>query len=49
MPKLIKEHVGNVYRTRKVKTFWDKVKEVLQAVASVAFVLAIIGLFIGGQ
>ena len=49
MPKIIEEQIGTIMRRRKVKTFGDKVKEVLQGIASVAFVLALIGLFIGGQ
>lgn len=49
MPKIIEEQVGTIIRRRKVKTFGDKLKEVLQGIASVAFVLMLIGLFIGGQ
>lgn len=49
MPKIIEEQVGTIMRRRKVKTFGDKVKEVLQGIASVAFVLMLIGLLFSGQ
>ncbi|MBJ3763856.1 hypothetical protein ILP92_13965 [Maribius pontilimi] len=48
MPKIIEREVGKIVHRQKVKTFGDKVKEVLQGIASVAFVLILIGLFIVG-
>ncbi len=42
MPKYIREEVGKVYRTRKVKTFWDKLKEWAGAAVAVYVVLLVI-------
>lgn len=47
MPKYIDEPVGIITRRRKVKTFGDHVKEILQGMAAVIFVLVIIGAVFG--
>ena len=48
MPKLTHEHVGNIYRTRKVPTIWDKLKIAAQNIVGFLAILMIIGLIFGG-
>lgn len=45
MPRVTKEEVGKIYRTKVEKTFFDHVKEVLQGLAlfalGIVFLIAI--------
>lgn len=46
MPRVTKEEVGKVYRTRIEKTFSDRVKEVLQGLAVIALgIIFLIAIF----
>ena len=45
MPKYINDGSVRIDRYRKVKTFWDHVKEFLQGLFGLAIILMIIGFF----
>lgn len=46
MPRVTKEEVGKIYRTKVEKTFFDKVKEVLQGAAVIALgIIMLIAIF----
>ena len=42
MPRYENEKVGTIYRKRKIKTFGDRVKEVLEGLAGCGVIIGII-------
>ena len=42
MPRYTHEEIGKIYRTRKVKTFGDKVKEFFEMVAGAISIIVVI-------
>lgn len=47
MPRKIQEEVGKIYRTRVEKTFFDRVKEVLQGIAVIVLGIVILIALLG--
>ena len=48
MPKYEDEEIARIYRRRQVKTFGDKVKEVLGAIGGMIFMISIIVMIFSG-
>ncbi|MFG5379693.1 hypothetical protein [Yoonia sp. R2-816] len=42
MPKRIKRPIGTIYETKEVKTFGDRVKDVLEGIAGCGVIIGII-------